>query len=232
MMRDDFESRQLVEKPGEDEAGDAGGGLVGPAESEPDLVLRGAFAGVVGELRAADRMDPDRQVVFRHAAKDRAELGQAQRFPKYVGEYLDAARAERPDGAIDFRDTGRDVVHRHRGDEAGEAVGETPAELGQPIIGDARQFRRALRRPQDLDRRIGQRQDLLISVELIEEAQPRLDVPQRRQLGKGGKGDVAGREVAEPVEDRFRHEVVEHVEHHGERLPGGSAFSSAALPRR
>ena len=50
---------------------------------------------VVGQSRAARRVQPDRQVVLlRHALEDRRELGLVERAAVHVGEDLDSARAQ------------------------------------------------------------------------------------------------------------------------------------------
>src|SRR6266536_2529347 len=100
VMRDDLQRPQLVEDPGKDQPRQARGRLVGPAEREPDFVLGGLLAGVVGKLRTADRMHPHGQVVMDHALEDRAELRGAERRAGHIGEDLDAAGAERADGAV------------------------------------------------------------------------------------------------------------------------------------
>src|SRR6266446_5039182 len=110
---------------------------------------------------------------------------------------------------------GIDIVHRHRGDEAGKALGMLAAKLREAVVGDARERGRPVRRPEHLDRRIGEREHLLQAVELVHHAQPRVYVPQRGQLGKRGQRDVARHELREALEDRLGHEVIEDVEVHG-----------------
>jgi hypothetical protein len=129
------------------------------------------------------------------------KLGRAQRLALHVAEDLDAAGAERSDGAVGLADRGVNVVHRHRRDERREPVGMSAADRGKAVIGDARQFRRLRRRPERLDRRIAQRQHMLEIVEFVHQPQPRIDIPERRQLGKRGQRHVAGDQRAQPVED-------------------------------
>ena len=100
VMRDDLELRQLVVDAGIDQPRHRRARLVGPAEDEPDLVLRLRLAGIVGEIGAADRMDPHRQVVLAPCAwKIGRNCGAEERLAEHVGEDLDAARAELVDGA-------------------------------------------------------------------------------------------------------------------------------------
>ena len=64
VMADDLQRRQFVEQPGIDQPRHAGGRLVGPAERKPDFVFRDLLGGIVRKIRAAHRMDPDRQIVL------------------------------------------------------------------------------------------------------------------------------------------------------------------------
>ena len=56
--------------------------------------------------------------------------------------------------------------------------------------------------------------DLLQAVELVEQRQPRLDVPQRLEPWKGGERHVPGNEIGQAVEIRLGHEVIEDVDDH------------------
>jgi len=57
-------------------------------------------------------MDPDGQIVFDHAAEDRAELRSAQRLVRDVGENLHAARAQSADSTVGFLNGRIHIVHR------------------------------------------------------------------------------------------------------------------------
>ena len=87
-----------------------------------------------------------------------------------------------------------------------------PADVRKPVIGDARQLRGALGRPQQFERRIGERQHLAVVAELIEQLETRVEVPQRRQLGKRGGGRVIRHELPQFLEVSRRQEVVVDVE--------------------
>ena len=58
------------------------------------------------------------------------------------------------------------------------------ADLGQRVVGDARQLRRLLRRRHQLERRIGEADHLAQVAELVEQAQPRIDIDQRLQAAE------------------------------------------------
>jgi hypothetical protein len=64
-----------------------------------------------------------------------------------------------------------------------------------------------------LERRVGEREHLLQTVELVHHAQPLVHVPQRRHLGKGLHRRVVRHQLAHAVEDLPGHEVVEDVDH-------------------
>ena len=206
--------------PGVDQPRHAGGGLVGPAEAEPDLVLRRLLAGVVGKIRPAHRMHPDRQVVRGHAAEDRPELGRAQRLAGDVGEHLDAARAElrRPRGRSRRAQAstlfiGSDAMN------AGKRSRMPAAELGQRVVGDARELRRLVGRRDQLERRIGEREHLLQVVELVEQASRASTSHSVLSRGKRGDRDMAGNELGQAVEIRLRHEMIEDVDDHEQDEP-------------
>src|SRR5215472_9968921 len=64
VMADDFQLGKLVEQARIYQSRHAGGGLVRPSKTEPDFVFRDLFRGVIGKIRAAHWMDPDRQIVL------------------------------------------------------------------------------------------------------------------------------------------------------------------------
>ena len=74
------------------------------------------------------------------------------------------------------------------------------AKPGQRIVGDARQLGRHVRRADELERRIGQRQHVLHAVEFVDQPQPRLDVDQRLDLRKSREDDMARNECRKAVE--------------------------------
>ena len=93
-------------------------------------------------------------------------------------------------------------------------IGMLAANLRQRIVGHPHQLGRVVRRADQLGRRIGQRQHMLRAGELVEQRAARIDVPQRLEPRKRGQHRMAGDEVAQPIEIRLGHEVVEDVDHH------------------
>ena len=164
-------------------------------------------------------MDPDRQVVLRHALEDRPELRCRQRLAGDIGEHLDAACAEVADRAVDLGERGVDIVHRQRGDEGRELVGIPAADLGERVVGEPRQLRRHVGRRDQFERRIGEREDLLQAVESIEQRTPGIQVPQRLDARERGHRRLARNEIGEPIEIGLRHEMIEDVEHAAGREP-------------
>ena len=178
VMQDYFQVRQFVEQSGKNQPRGAGRGLIGPAEAEPDFVLRLALAGVVGHLRSAHRMYPHRQVKLGHFPENRPVLRQAERLAQDVGEDLDAARTELADAAVNLLHAGINVIHRHRGDPCRKAVRVLVVNLCQAVVGNARKERRHVGAAEGLDGRVGQGQHLLQVVKLVHHAQARRQVKQ------------------------------------------------------
>src|SRR5262245_5684163 len=87
-----------------------------------------------------------------------------------------------------------------------------PADVSKTVIGETRQLGGALGRPQQFERGIGEREHLAVVAELIEQLETRIEVPQRRQLGKRGGGRVTRYQLPQLLEVSRRHEVVENVE--------------------
>src|SRR5262249_8056803 len=98
-------------------------------------------------------------------------------------------------------------------DEGRKAIGMLAAKLGQRVVRHARKLGRLVGRGDELERRIGEREHLLQSVELVEEREPGIDIPQRLKSGKRGQHHVAGNKRAEAIEIGLRHEMVEDVDH-------------------
>ena len=170
-------------------------------------------------------MHPDRQVVRRHALEYRAEFGSRERLAGDIGEDLDAARAKAGHGTIDLGKRGVDIVHGKRRNEGGEPIGMPAAEFGECVVREPRELGRLVGRSNELERRIGKRQHLLQAVELVEQGEPRIDVPQCLQAGKSGDCHMAWNEGAEAIEIRLRHEMIEDVDHHVQPAPGESGTS-------
>src|SRR6476661_5238561 len=220
VVGDELEIGKLVEEARIDQARHACRGLIGPAEAEPDLRLGRLLVGIIGEIRAPHRMHPDRQVVGHHALKYRAKLWGRERLARDVGEDLNTAGAETGYGAIDLGQRGVDIVHGQRCDESRKSIGMPAAELGERVVRQTRELRRLVGRSNELERRVGEREHLLQSVELVEQGEPRIDVPQGLEAGKRGERHMAGNDGAEAIEVRLRHEMVEDVDHHVQPAPG------------
>jgi hypothetical protein len=88
------------------------------------------------------------------------------------------------------------------------------ADVGEAIVGDAREFARDLRRSDQFERRIGERKHLLQPVELLDQLQPRIDIDERIEARKRCRRDVIGHDLLQPFEVGPRREVVEHVDDH------------------
>ena len=64
------------------------------------------------------------------------------------------------------------------------------ADLRQRVVRHARQLGRRSGRRDQLERRIGEREHLLQPVELVEQREPRVDVPEGLEPGEGGDRHV------------------------------------------
>ena len=184
--------------------------IVRPAEAEPYLVLGRLLRGVVGKLRAAHRMHEHRQVVLDHPAGQAGGTpGALSGLPATLVNIWMPRAPSSFDRAIGLGERGLDVVHRHRGDEGWEMLRMLAADLGQQVVGEARELRRAVGRRDQLERRIGEAEHVLQAVELIEQPAARVDIDQRLQARKRReRRDVAGHELGQPIEIRPRHEVI------------------------
>ena len=184
-------------------------------------------------------MHPHGEIVRRHALEHRAEFRRRQRLAGDIGEHLDPARAELLHGAVGLLDRSLDVVHRQRSDERREMIGMLAADLGQRVVGHPHQVRRPVRRADQLGRRIGQRQHVLHPAEFIDQRAARVDVPQRLEPRERRQHRMAGDQVAQAVEIRLGHEMVENVDHHagsadlsGIRSGGGRQEHGPVRPGR
>ena len=157
--------------------------------------------------------------------------GCRERLARDIGEDLDAARAEAGHRTIDLGERRLDIVHGQRCDEGRESVGMPAAELRERVVREARELWRLVGRSNELERRIGEREHLLQAVELVEQGEPRIDVPQRLEAGKRGERHMAGNDGAEAIEIRLRHEMIEDVDHHVQPAPGkrGRPYCATAL---
>src|SRR3989441_7337809 len=217
MVSDDAQLRQPVEHAGEHEPRHEGAGLVGPAEQPPDLVLGLRLGRVVGELRGARRMPPDRQAVLvRHALEDREELRLVERPAVDVGEDLDALGAELADGAVHLLERGGDIVHRQRGDEGRELPGVLLHDLRHAVVRQPGELGGLLGTSQELDGRHRQGQDLLVLGEALHHAHALVQVPQHRNVHPAlelrRERRVPLGDLLHPLEVRLRKDVRKDVE--------------------
>ena len=74
MVRDDLQFRIAVEQPVEHHAHHGHGRFIGPVEAPPHLVARFFLGRIIRHRRGADRMQPDRQIEFRHALRKAARI--------------------------------------------------------------------------------------------------------------------------------------------------------------
>src|SRR6266850_1132901 len=198
MVRDDLQLRQLLEHLREHQARHERAGLVRPAEEPVDLVLRLLFARIIGELRGARRMHPDRQVVLlRHALENGKELGLVHRPFVHFDEDMNAFRAEHPLRAVLLLEADFSSVHGQQGDEGGKKRRVRLHDLGHAVVREARQRRTLVLIGQEFDRRQRQRQHLLVTRPALHhldalfqipehrDVQPALDVRGERRLRRG-----------------------------------------------
>ena len=152
--------------------------------------------------------------MLHHARKDRPKFRRAQRFSRDIREHLNAFRAKIVHRTVDLLKRGIDIVHRQRSDESRKPVRVSPANFGQSVVGHAGVIRRLHWRRQQLDGWVGKRQYLLIVAKLVEQPEPRLDIPQRTQPGECRGRRKVGHKFFQPVEIRRRHEMIENVDDH------------------
>ena len=93
-------------------------------------------------------------------------------------------------------------------------IGVLAADLGQRVVRHPHQLRRLVRRADQLGRRIGQRQHMLRAGKFVHQRAASIDVPQRLEPRESRQHRMAGNEVAQAIEIRLGHEVVENVDHH------------------
>ena len=147
-----------------------------------------------------------------HLLEDRREFRIVERAAVDVGEDLDAAGAQGLDRALHLLERRLDVVHRHRGDEAGEALRVLGDDLRHAVIGDARQLGRALGRGDEFDRRHRQGEDLLIVAEFLHQPQARIEVVEHGDVGPAPHRRLVGNDLDHLVEIGFREDVREDVD--------------------
>jgi len=163
--------------------------VVRPAEGPPDLELGCVFLQVVREVRAAIRMQPDRQIVSHHGLEQREELRRDDRLAENIGVDLNALRAEFGHGTLRFDQRSLGCVHRQRGRECDEVVGILLDQLSHAVVGDAREFDGLFGCGVELDWRRGQREHLLVLGELLHNLETDVEVVEHRDAA-GPLADV------------------------------------------
>ena len=138
-MRDDFQSRMPIEDSRKDQPRHRHARLVGPSERPPDLVQRLRLAGVVGDVGAAKRVQPHRQVEGRHAIEQRQVFRAIERLAVDVREHLDAARAKVAHRAFGLAHRRIHVAERQRRDKPRKTVRVFTDQRRHAVVGGARQ---------------------------------------------------------------------------------------------
>ncbi len=210
VVHHDLEVRQAVEQAREHQARHRSAGLVGPAEGPPDLVL-GLFLGqVVREADAARRVQQDRHAERRGRLEHRQEFRRVERLAVDVAADLHAVGAVVAHRPLELA-RGVRVVHRERRGMADEAVGMARDQLGEPVIGEPRELRRLGRRRQRLDRRLAERDDLRVVVELVHHPEAQVEVVDAGDLAHA-LADARKAGLAQRLEVARREEVVVGVD--------------------
>ena len=223
-MGDDFHVGQFVEHAREHDACHACAGFVGPAEQPPDFVFGFFFARIIGKLRRARRVQPDRQIIFFDAAlEDGVKLRLVERPAVDVGKHLYAPCAELADRVIHLVERRGNVVHRQRGDERRKQVGPFAHDFRHAVVGDARQRRRFIRPREKLNRRQRQREDLLVVIKLAHHAYARVEIPQhgnvqpalyrrrKRRIGFGNRLHALEKSLRENVWKNIQLAAIVHM---------------------
>ena len=219
-----------IEDAGEDEARHRHAGFVRPPERPPDLELRFRLARVVADVGAAIRVQPHRQVERRHALDERQVFRRVERLAVDVREELNAPGAQLGDRALDLAHRRIGIAKRQRGDESRKTIRMLPHELRHPVVGEARQIDAVLPLRVDLDRRRRDRQDLLIVLEAIHDAEALVEIDQHRDAAHA-LADVleSRRDRQHAIEIRPRVDVIEDVElAHGRKSSAYCARSCRA----
>ena len=215
MVGDDLEVGKAVEQSLEHDVRHRDARLVGPAERPPDLVMALLLLLVVGEVRAARRMEPDRQVELRHQLEQRKRLRCGERFAENVGEDLHARRTEITHCALRFLQEPIGIVHGKRRDEGGKTRRMLAHELRHAVVGKARHVGGHGRRSEDLDRRRTEADHLSVVVELIHDAEAGGEIDDCRDFAHALVHILAvRRDLEHPIVERLRENMIEDVEFH------------------
>src|SRR5579883_1897223 len=228
VMHHQLEARIVVERLGKDEARHRGRGLVRPAERPPDFVERLLLVEIVGKVRVARRMDPDRLVELAHSGEELGVFRPVERLAVDVGVDLHAERAVL-DRALRLAHRAFRVAERHLADPARELVLVLGANVDEAVIDQLAQLL-GLRALHDvLDRRHAVHEDLRIVRKRIDHAAALVEVMDAGDLAHAlaDVGEVAG-DLLHLVGERFRDEVRPCVDaHHGRFPPTWCAESRA-----
>ncbi len=226
VVREHALARVALQVPGIDEAGEGGGGLVGPAEGPPQAIVGPALGRIVGPRRAARRVQPHGAAGLLQPGEQRLEARIVERDAQDVGVQLGTQRAELGQGAVELARGLLDVAHRQCGRKADEAVWKPPHQVRHRVIGEAGQLRRDGRRPDLFQRWHGQHQDLGVRAggrdlrDGVHRAPPRVQVGQHRIEGEDALavvGELARRHgllelPLQPREIRARQDVRERID--------------------
>ncbi len=208
-------SGSLVEQAGIDQPRHARGGLVRPAEGEPDLVLGRCSRGVIGRIaarasdgpRPAGRARPCLRKIGRYSGSDSGLPATLVKTWMPRAPSCLIARSISASARID-------VVHRQRRDERGEAIRDASSAASASESLAMRAISGVISGPPSCSSGgLDERQHLLQAGELVQHPQPRVDVPEALPLGEGLHRGVVRDEFADTLERGPRHEVIEDVDH-------------------
>jgi hypothetical protein len=227
MVGDDLDLGMPVEEPVEDQPGHGYTGLVGPAKSPPDLVLRFSLGVVVGEASPARGVQQDGEVILRHGLEERTKLGRVQRFAGSVAKNLNASRAKLSDRAVELDQRRFRVVHGQRSGEGGKSVRVAFDELRHTVVCRPGQLDGDRRAGQGFDGRRGQAQDLMVVVEAVHDPEALVEVHQHGNAANAlSHVFVIGGHFEHQLVVRLRKDVVEDVDFpHGCLFPWDSISS-------
>ena len=125
-------------------------------------------------------MHPDGPVKGCQYGEEGREARIVERQAVYVGEDLNAQRAEVADRPLGFGDGRVRVVHRQRCREAQKAVRMPRDQRGDLVVREARQVARNRGFAERLDGRRGQREHLAVPVEAVHDAEALVEVVKAR----------------------------------------------------
>ncbi len=213
VMDQDLQIGQSRGHAGEDEPRHGAAGLVGPAEDRPDLVFRLGLGREVRHVGRARGMQQHRLARLGRDLEDRKETRLVEASAIDVGMELQAVGIAVNEDALRLLRGGVGRPHWQASDIASEAVGILGAELGEPVVRDAGEFRRLIGPRHDLDRRQTEGEDLRIIRELIHHLQARIEI-ENRAHALDALADVPGatRGLRQLLEQARRKEMAERID--------------------